>query len=65
MRLIEENVVGPVDEVEWKGDEAAMRARWWWQEVGPYYGKPAEEVPLDKVDRLKKGWTSMPRYKQN
>jgi hypothetical protein len=65
IRLIEEYVVGPADGPEWKGDNAAMRARWWWEEVGPYYGKPIEEVPPGKLERLKKGWTSMPRNKPN
>jgi hypothetical protein len=51
------------EEAEWKGNEAAMRAKWWWEEVGAFYGKPIEEVPHDKVERLKKGWTSMPRTK--
>lgn len=64
IRLIEAEFVNPDGDKEWSGAEAAMRARWWWEEVGPYFGKPINEVPEAIRAKIGKGWTSQPRYKK-
>ena len=69
VQLVQEITCGPIlkktlEPSQWGKDDVA-RAIGWWRVVGPYWGKPKGQIPMDIIDLINAGWGKRPRRKTN